>query len=93
MVKKGGEIEAERGKRTPAEVLSYFELPFQCLNQPRSHGSLLPAPWSERGRVGENPGDEVVFKQKFPIVGKPFMTSLKTSFLAASPLALAEYSY
>ena len=28
--------------------------------QPRSKGSLLPALRSERGRVGENPGNEVV---------------------------------
>ena len=28
-------------------------------SQPRSQGSLLPALRSERGRVGENPGNEV----------------------------------
>ena len=27
--------------------------------QPRSQGSLLLVPWSSRGRVGENPGNEV----------------------------------
>ena len=27
--------------------------------QPHSQGSLLPTLWSERGRVGENPGNEV----------------------------------
>ena len=30
----------------------------QKIVQPRSQGSLLPAPWSV-GRVGENPGNEV----------------------------------
>ena len=30
----------------------------QKILQPRSQGSLLPAPWSV-GRVGENPGNEV----------------------------------
>ena len=34
----------------------------ECMNQPRSQGSLLPALRSSVGRVGENPENEVVYE-------------------------------
>ena len=40
---------------TPGQYIQYE----QSYIQPRSQGSLLLFPWS-RGRVGENPGNEVV---------------------------------
>ena len=43
--------------------ISLEGLPYHLVNQPRSQGSLLPAPRSKLsrsvGRVGENPGNEV----------------------------------
>ena len=53
-------------------------VPAQKLSdQPRSQGSLLPAPW---GRVGENPGNEVALRYSM-IIYPQYRFSLSKDFL------------
>ena len=54
----------------------------ECMNQPRSQGSLLPALRSFVGRVGENPENEVVYEPGLSFVCEFEIADLKNFLFA-----------